>query len=546
MRRRSFRATAGLGVAFRNRNVRRLELAWAVAIAAEWAHFVALGVFAFRQGGASLVGLAGLVRLLPAGLVAPFAAGLGDRGRRERMLLVLMVVEAAALAGSGAAAIASGTAVVLALASVIGVTSTLVRPVVQSLLPSLVNTPDELIASNSATATLEGLGALLGPLVVGVSFVFASVGAVFLATAVVALAGSLVLLGVRSVGLIRLAEPTGGPGALRASAGGYRLVLREPRLRLLIGLAGAQCFARGCLNVLLVVGAFRLFHGGSSGVGYLNASIGVGGLVGAIGATRLSRRRLGLTFGTAIFFWGAPIALLAPLAELGPAMACVAVVGLANAVEDVSLITLLQRSAPDHMLSRVLGVLWGVAMLSVAAGSAVAPALVDALGPRPSLLAVGGALAVLPVIFSRHLERVDGAGAPAEGYLLIDGVPMFAPLPLATKERLAALLVPVRAQAGEVVVRAGEAGDQFYVVGSGRLGVERAGVLVATAEKGGFFGEIALIDGVPRTASVTAEVDSDLYSLHRDAFLAAVTGHPVAVAKARTVAAERRPEGRSG
>ena len=46
-----------------NANVRRVELAWGAAIAAEWAHFVCLGVFAYKTGGTSAVGLAGLVRL---------------------------------------------------------------------------------------------------------------------------------------------------------------------------------------------------------------------------------------------------------------------------------------------------------------------------------------------------------------------------------------------------------------------------------------------------------------------------------------------------
>ena len=70
---------SALGTAASNRDVRRVELAWGAAIAAEWMHFVALGVFAYEQGGTAAVGVAGLVRLLPAAIVAPFAASLGDR-----------------------------------------------------------------------------------------------------------------------------------------------------------------------------------------------------------------------------------------------------------------------------------------------------------------------------------------------------------------------------------------------------------------------------------------------------------------------------------
>ena len=84
---RPHQVVSALAAAVRNENVRRVQLAWGAAIATEWAHFVALGVFAYQQGGTSAVGIAGLVRLLPGAVVAPFAASLGDRFRRERFLL---------------------------------------------------------------------------------------------------------------------------------------------------------------------------------------------------------------------------------------------------------------------------------------------------------------------------------------------------------------------------------------------------------------------------------------------------------------------------
>src|SRR2546423_14652895 len=93
-------AIEALRTAARNASVRRVELAWGAAIAAEWAHFVCLGVFAYKTGGASAVGLAGLVRLLPAAIVAPVATSFADRFRRERFLLALTLGGGAALAGS--------------------------------------------------------------------------------------------------------------------------------------------------------------------------------------------------------------------------------------------------------------------------------------------------------------------------------------------------------------------------------------------------------------------------------------------------------------
>src|SRR5690242_21945504 len=94
------RTVAAAALAARNESVRRVELAWLAAIVAEWAHFVALGVFAYRAGGASAVGVAGLVRLLPAAVVAPRVASFGDRVRRDRLLLAAMLLGVVALAGS--------------------------------------------------------------------------------------------------------------------------------------------------------------------------------------------------------------------------------------------------------------------------------------------------------------------------------------------------------------------------------------------------------------------------------------------------------------
>ena len=72
--------------------------------------------------------------------------------------------------------------------------------------------------------------------------------------------------------------------------------------------------------------------------------------------------------------------------------------------------------------------------------------------------------------------------------------------------------------------RAGDVGDRFYIVCRGELEVVAPGVQ-ATAGDGDYFGEIALIRDVPRTATITALADSQLYAMDRNDFLAAVTSH---------------------
>ena len=533
---------SSLGAAIRYENVRRVELAWGAAITAEWAHFVALGVFAYEQGGAAAVGVAGLVRLLPAALLAPFAASLGDRFRRERFLLAVAVVGAGALAASAAASFAGVDVLVFGFAMFVGISATLVRPALQALLPSLARTPEELIASNGATSTVESLGTLVGPLLAGVLISVANVGVVFIVGAAMLLAAAAMFGRVKVEGRDSLAPVAETETVRRMIAAGFQTIARAPRPRLLVGLTVAQAFVRGCLNVLIVVAVFQVFGRGAAEVGYLTAAMGVGGLVGAAGATTLGARRLAVVFGIALVFWGLPIMLMAPGNYFGAAIVLLAIVGAANSVEDVALFTLLQRTIPDDVLTRALGLVWALVMGAVAIGSIAAPVAVELVGPQAALVAVGLILPLLTLVTYRRLVEIDRAVAPAPELELIDRVPMFAPLSIALKERVAASLAPVSVAAGEVVIRAGDVGDRFYIVGGGELDIEVGG-LHSAAREGDYVGEIALLRDVPRTATVMAVVDSDLYALERAAFLEAITGHSAAHAVGLEIADARLERG---
>jgi hypothetical protein len=514
-----------LGAAVRNENIRRVELAWGAAISAEWAHFVALGVFAYEHGGTSAVGIAGLVRLLPGAVVAPFAASLGDRFRRERFLLAMTLVGAVALAASAAAAWAHSRTFVFVFAAVVGLSATLIRPALQALLPSLAHTPEELIASNCATSTIESIGTLVGPLCAGLLVALGDVGLVFALGAVVLLAGTALLARVNVESRVDLTIRDEQVSVRRMIVGGFETVAQSPRARLVVGLIVAQTFVRGCLNVLIVVAVFRVLHGAGADVGYLTAAIGVGGLLGAIGAMTLGGRRLAVPFGLSLVAWGIPITLIAPRPYFAATIILLAIVGAANSVEDVTVFTLLQRIIPNEML----------AMGGVALGSLAAPALVRAIGPRPAFVLVGAILPLLTLLTYRRLVEIDRMVLPVAELDLIDRIPMFAPLSIATKERVAASLVPISVPAGDLVVRAGDDGDRFYIVRDGELDID-AGGRHSTVHESDYFGEIALLRNVPRTATVKAAVDSQLYALRRDDFLAAVTGHAAARAAGEAVA----------
>jgi len=529
---------AAAALASRNQNVRRVELAWGAAITAEWAYFVALGVFAYDAGGASAVGLAGLIRLLPAALVAPSAASLGDRIPRERLLVGAALLGAVALAASSVAAFVGSEAGVYACAALVGISSTLIRPTLQAILPSLTRTPEELVASNAATSTVESLGTLVGPLVAGVLVEQARIGVTFAVAAGVLAVGVVLLLGVHSEGGVTGRSPSRGRLGYA-----WRTVRQHTGAPVVVTLMVAQAFVRGCLNVLIVVAAFQLLDGSGGTVGLLTAAIGAGGVIGAIVCSTLGSARLARVFALSLLGWGLPIVLVAPSPQLVAALFLMGVVGAANSVEDVAGFTLLQRAIRDDALSGVLGLIWGAAMGALALGSVLAPVLVRELGARAAFVIVGLLLPVLTIAGFRRMRALDEVATPTRQQVLVDDVPMFAPLSLAAKERLATKLFPLDVPAGETIVRAGNVGDRFYIVDSGtvRVGLENG---EKESGAGDYFGEIALLRDVPRTATVTAESATRLYALERADFLAAVTGHALAEAAAHEVADTRLAGGR--
>jgi hypothetical protein len=207
------------------------------------------------------------------------------------------------------------------------------------------------------------------------------------------------------------------------------------------------------------------------------------------------------------------------------------VLGVGYAVVETSGLTLVQRLASDAVMARAFGVVEGSYQLTTGIGSLLAPVLVATLGLRGALLAVGVALPVLMVLRGRALLRLEGcAPTPARPLELVRATDMFKPLPIARQEELARALTRVHVPAGAAVVTEGEAGDRFYLIDSGEVEVTERGRFRRVEKERECFGEIALLRECPRTATVVARTDVDLYALGRDAFLAAITGDRRALA----------------
>ena len=531
------RVNLNAGLVARNPNLRQVGLSLAGVSLGESAFAVALAVYAYGAGGATAVGVVGLVCLLPSAVTVPLGSWFGDRHERERVLVALALASAAAL---GACTVVfyyldRSEAAIFVLAGAQAALASLMWPVATALLPSLATTPSELIAANSASSTVDGLGTLAGPLVAGILIATTSPGVVFAVASGAFLWAAVMVTGIRVEGRIRLGAEPG-----RELLAGLRLILRNREAATVTGLFCAQTFVRGLLNVLVVVTSFRLLHAGGGWVGYLTAAMGVGGLLGGLGSATLAGRRLAGPFALGLLAWGVPIALLAAAPYRVSALLLLALVGAGNALEDVAGETLLQRLVDDQVLARVVGLSYGIAMALAGIGSILAPALIAGLGTRGALVATGCVLPALVLVSFQRLRRIDaGAAAPLAELELLQAVPIFAPMSVAAKEQVAARIVPVSAPAGSTIIREGDIGDRFYVIVSGLASVTMGGRPLSDRGPGEYFGEIALLRNVPRTATITAREDTELRAVERDDFLAAVTGHSLSRSEAETIVEER-------
>jgi hypothetical protein len=276
---------------------------------------------------------------------------------------------------------------------------------------------------------------------------------------------------------------------------------------------------------------------GEPGVGLLNAALGLGGLLGAVFAVSLTRTdRLVRTEAASVAWWGAPIAVIGLLPVPGIALVAMIVIGVANAVFDIAIFTIIQRGTSNEERAPVFALLEGIVGVGLVAGSLLAPVLLGAFGIRGALAVTGALLPIVALIVYGRIGRSDRIAVVDETMLqLLRTVPVFEELPLTAFERLVAALEPIEFGAGDTIMREGDLGDRFVVIDSGEVEVTADGKAMAKLGHGSGVGEIALLRRSPRTATVTALTPVRAYGIACHAFVAAVSG-PAAAAVTERIA----------
>lgn len=493
-----------------------------------WSFAIALGVFAFDAAGATAVGVAGLVRILPGAFASPFAGVLGDRFSRRAVLLWSTVAAGAALTLATVAAVLGAPAgLIFALAGLYTVTFSPYIPTEAALMPSISRTPQELSAANVTHAFMDNAGFLLGSIMAGILLATTSSEFVFSVAAATTILTAGALLGISRDRRPAYARQGEIGSVARETRRGLRALLADPLLRLIGSAFTLLAFVEGAADVVVVIVALDLIGLGESSVGYLNAAWGVGALLAASAlAVLLDRGRLvaglavgALVFGAAMAAPGAwPVAVAAYAGWIG--------LGVGFTFVEVGANTLLQRLGDDEVLARVRGALETARLAAMALGAIAVAALVALAGIRVTLIAFGALMPMFALLRWVRLRSFE-IGSPVDEtrYALLRGSPIFEPLPVDRLERICHGLRPQWVRAGEEIVTQGEPGVLFYLIESGQVEVIINGDFRGHQGVGECFGEIALLRNAPRSATVRAAVDTTLLALDRDHFVSAVTGH---------------------
>ncbi|MGI9005654.1 MAG: MFS transporter [Streptosporangiaceae bacterium] len=435
-----FRSLAG------SRPLVRIVGAYALFVLSEYAVWIAMLVYAYARGGATLAGLIALAQLVPAALLAPVAAAVADRRSPVLLLTCGYLAQGAGMAATAAAMFAGAPLAAYGAAVVASTAVTTTRPAQAALIPSACGTPDQLTAANVVVSWTEAAATTAAGLLAGLAIWTGGPALVFAAGAGLAVSAA-ALTGTLRPG--RLGPAGEQPEVLADLGAALRLAAREPRLRLMLGLLTADSVIVGALDLLFVILAVSVLGRAQAWAGYLNSVYGAGAVVAATVSAALVGRRLGLPVLGSALLLSLSLAALAAGAGLPGTLVLLVIAGASRAVLDVASRTLLQRSVPVQLIGRMFGLLEGLMMAGLAVGAVLVPGLTALGGSKLALLGVAAILPLAALAGGRSLLSLDaGAQVPVVQIALLRALPLFAELPAPAIEGLAGALVRRELPAG--------------------------------------------------------------------------------------------------
>jgi hypothetical protein len=337
---------------------------------------------------------------------------------------------------------------------------------------------------------------------------------------------------------------SGEAGPLAQMAVGFRAVVSSPLVAVLVGFSVLASFLYGTDTVAFVGVAEAKLGMGPNGFGLLLAGCGIGGLLATPAVDRLAASpRLGLVMVAGMAAYALPTALLVVVHSPALAFAIQIVRGAGTLIVDVIALTALQRAVAPDRVARVFGVFFALIIGAIALGTLVTPPLVRGLGLDATLYVLAFAVPAVCLLAVPALNRMDRATAARVAELnpriaALEELAIFSAAPRTVLEQLAAACREEAVVAGAVLIREGDEADALWVLRAGEVDVTARDGFIRTMGPGEYFGELGLLERIPRTATVTARSACELYRLDGAAFVEALaaarpTGAVIEVASSR-------------
>ncbi len=406
---------------FANQSLRRVFSAFSGSLIGDGVFALSAAVYAYRSGGPTSVGVLAVFRYVSIATIAPFTSTLADQYNRKLVMIgsdlvrLVLVALAAVLVGLHAS-----KWYIYILVIAVGMAGTAFRPAQAAILPSLSREHDEVAGSNVVSSTIESVGFFAGPAIAGFLLAYSDIATAFAFDAATFVWSALIVATIRpfspdeqSPELVALRSSAGSEAGasesfLKRAAEGFGVIRADRDIRTLVVLYILQCVVAGASAVFTVAVALRLLRIGTSGLGLMESTLGIGGLIGGfIALLLLPRARLATHFGLGVMVWSAPLLLIAAFPDLGAALLSMWLIGAANSLVDVNAITVLQHIVPNEKLGRVLGALESGEVGGMALGSLAMTLLIHAIGLRPGLTLIGGGITVAVIPGLPAMRRID-------------------------------------------------------------------------------------------------------------------------------------------
>lgn len=521
-----------LAAVLRNRDMGLLLVGRFISLGGDWIYLIGLSVaiYHYGHGRTFLISLLWLTRLIPSLFLGPITGALADRlGYRRTMVLadlgrmVLVILMVLVLNDATWPA-------VYPLAFLVSVGDVLFGPASVGIIPSLVNSKDERLAANATVLQMNSLALIIGSALGGAIAGLGYTRQLLVVDAITFAVSALLMLSLRPHAPLVPTEAAdedqeADEVAEQEQSGGYlesfRMLARRPVLLFAAMVLTLPELASGAIVVWIVPysESHQYLNLGSAGVGYLYTALGLGAVVGGVVAASLgSSIRLDYLLAGSILVGGVALAFLGFVPFLIPSLFFLFVIGLKETVETAAQDTLVQQSVPETMIGRAIGAMDSLLTSAMVLGNVLSGVLAATLGLGYSMALLGGLIIVVTMYSMVRLYRATEGQPTAES---LAAIPAFAAVSSSVREWAVRRMTRERYPAGAVIIRQGEEGDRFYTIARGRAEVIVSGEgedVRRALGPGDFFGEIALLHDVPRTATVRAESNMVLWELTREDF----------------------------